>query len=68
MSTDQIRYLEQKGYVQPQWTQVKTRSVRDYSEEDLHLIDLIGRYLDQGFKLDIAYQRAMDDVEQPRLI
>ena len=68
MSTDQIRYLERKGFIQVDRVQVKKRSVRDYSENDLHRIELIGKYLEQGFKIDVAYQKAMDEIERPRLL
>ena len=67
-TTDQVRYLERKGFVRSCWVQLKQRRVRDYSGDDLVRIQTIVKYLDQGFRLDAAYQRALDEILQPPLI
>lgn len=65
---DQVRYLEKKKYIRSRWKLLKTRRVRDYSTTEMHKIAPIIKYLDQAFKYDIAYQKAMEELAQPRLI
>lgn len=65
---DQVRYLEKKKYIRSRWKRLKTRRVRDYSVTEVRKIEYIIKYLDQGFKYDIAYQKAMEELAQPRLI
>jgi DNA-binding transcriptional MerR regulator len=65
---DQVRYLEKKKYIRSRWKRLKTRRVRDYSATEVHKIEHIIKYLDQGFKYDIAYQKAMEELAQPRLV
>lgn len=65
---DQIRYLERKRYITPQWASLKKRRVREYSESELLKIEFIVKYLRQGFKHEVAYQKALDELKQPRLV
>lgn len=65
---DQVRYLEKKKYIRSRWKRLKTRRVRDYSVTEVHKIEHIIKYLAQGFKYDIAYQKAMEELDQPHLI
>ncbi len=65
---DQVRYLEKKKYIRSRWKQLKTRRVKDYSATEVRKIEHIIKYLDQGFKYDIAYQKAMEELDQPHLI
>ena len=67
-SPDLIRYLEAKGFITADRIVVHTRKVRDYSESTLTTIGLIVKYLNQGFKYDVAYQKALDERRQPRLV
>ena len=68
VSADQIRYLETKGFVESARVQINKRLVRDYSEEAVRTIDAIAIYLAQGFKYDVAHEKAIQDIDQPRLI
>ena len=65
---DQVRYLEKKKYIRSRWKRLKTRRVKDYSVTEVRKIEYIIKYLDQGFKYDIAYQKAMEELAQPRLV
>jgi len=65
---DQVRYLEKKKYIRSRWKRLKTRRVKDYSATEVRKIAYILKYLDQGFKYDIAYQKAMEELAQPRLV
>jgi len=67
-STDQIRYLEKKGYIESTWKELKQRRVRDYSDTEVLKIQLIVKYLSQGFKYSVAYEKAMDELRRPRLL
>ena len=68
LSADQIRYMEKKGYIQPSRVVVTSREIREYSPEDISLLELISKYLSLGFRYDIAYGKALDDKANPRLI
>ena len=65
---DQVRYLERKGFIKPRWVRLKERRVRDYSEAEVRKIELILKYLNQGFKHDVAYQKAVEEMQRPRLL
>ena len=65
---DQIRWFEKKGYVEPGWTLLKRRRVRDYPEDEVRKIGCIVKYRRQGFEHDVAYQKAMKELSNPRLV
>jgi len=67
-STDEIRWIESKGYIQCNWVIPKNRPVRDYPETEVQKVELITKYRREGFELNIAYQKAMAELESPRLI
>ena len=66
--SDLIRYFEAKGFITADRIVVHTRKVRDYSESTVSTIELILKYVNQGFKHDVAYQKAMEELQQPRLV
>ena len=68
LSSDQIRYLEHKGYIQPVMVVIKRRRVRNYSPDDVSLLELISNYVSLGFRYDVAYAKALEDRINPRLI
>ena len=68
VSTDLVRYLESKGFVEPKWIQLKQRTVRDYPEDQVELIKAIAQYINEGFKHDIAFAKAKLQVANPKLI
>ena len=65
---DQIRYLERKRYIEPSWVQLKNRRVRDYPESEVQKVEIVVKYLHQGFRYDVAYQKAIEEMQSPRLI
>ncbi len=67
-SVDQIRYLEKKGFVESTWMKLRKRKVRYYSEEEATKVRLIIKYLDQGFRHDVAYEKAIEEIQSPQLI
>lgn len=67
-STDLIRYFETKGFINPRLVKIRTRKVRDYSEEQVELVKLIVEYIDEGFRHDAAYAKAVDHINNPRLV
>ena len=67
-SVDQIRYLEKKGFVESTWMKLRKRKVRYYSEEEATKVRLIIKYLDQGFRYDVAYEKAIEEIQSPQLI
>ena len=64
----QIRYLERKGYIEPNWILLESRRVRQYPDSEVLKTELIVKYLSQGFRYDIAYQKAKDELRRPRLV
>ena len=67
-SVDQIRYLEKKGFVESTWMKLRKRKVRFYSEEEVTKVRLIIKYLDQGFRYDVAYEKTTEEIRSPQLI
>ncbi len=67
-SLDQIRYLEKKGFIVSMWIKLRKRKVRFYSEEEAMKVRLIAKYLDQGFRYDVAFEKAVDEIQKPQLL
>jgi DNA-binding transcriptional MerR regulator len=65
---DEIKWFEKKGYIKPSWTLLRNRRVRDYPDIEVRKIELIVKYRREGFEHDVAYQKAMDEMESPRLV
>ena len=67
-SVDELRYLERKGFLNPSRRQLKRRKVRQYQEADIRKVQLIIEYRRQGFTWNVAFQKAMPEVENPLLL
>jgi len=68
ITTDQIRYLERKGYIQSTWTYLSKRKIRYYTNQDINKLELLTKYLDLGFRYDIAYQKTTEEMQNPQLL
>ena len=68
VTTDQIRYLERKGYIESTWTQLDKRRIRYYPEREINKLEFLIKYLDQGFRYDIAYQKTIEEIQNPRFM
>ena len=66
-SVDELRYLERKGFVTPVRVRLKRREVRQYPEADVRKLQLIIKYRRQGFTWDVAFQKALRELENPPL-
>jgi DNA-binding transcriptional MerR regulator len=55
-----LYYLEQKGYINPEKITRGDLEMREYTEEDFRKIQIIWKFLKQGFKHKAAYQKAME--------
>jgi len=55
-----LYYLEQKGYIKPKKITRGDLEMRDYTEEDFLKIQVIWKFLKQGFKHKAAYKKAME--------
>ncbi len=66
-SVDELRYLETKGFVKPSRQRLKLRVVREYQEADVRKTELIIKYRRQGFTWDVAFQKAVRELESPSL-
>ena len=67
-TTDLIRYLEAKGFIKPEMLMLRKRKVRNYSEDQVQLVKLIVQHIEKGFKHDTAYKKAIDQINNPRLV
>lgn len=67
-STDEIRYFETKGYISSNRLRIKTREVREYSQEDIQMIETLIKYRREGFELRAAHKKAIQEIQQPYLI
>jgi len=61
-----LYYLEQNGYIRPKRIPMGDLEAREYSEEDFRMLELIWKYLQSGFKHRIAYQKALEDLQNPK--
>jgi DNA-binding transcriptional MerR regulator len=57
---DKLYYLEQKGFINPKKILVGERESRDYSGGDVEKIGLIWKYVREGFRYRVAYQKAIE--------
>lgn len=62
-----LYYLEQKGYIKPRRIPMGELEAREYSEDDFKKLELIWKYLQSGFKHKIALQKAMEELQSPKL-
>ena len=47
---------------------LRKRKVRNYSEDQIELVKLIVKHIGEGFKHDMAYEKAIDQINNPRLV
>jgi DNA-binding transcriptional MerR regulator len=66
-STDEIRYLETKGYIQSKKGKLKQREVRYFAEENVRIIELIIKYRRQGFTWKFSYEKARQEIDRPAM-
>ncbi len=62
-----LYYLEQKGYIHPKKVPRGELEAREFTEKDFEKVKIIWKYLKQGFKHKIAYQKAMEELKNPQL-
>ena len=57
-----LYYLEQKGYITPERIPTGDLEIREFNHGEIKKIQLIWKYLKQGFKHKVAYQKAMEEL------
>ena len=62
-----LYYLEQKGFIKPKKTRIGEKEFREYTEEDVKRVEYIWKYLRNGFKYRVAYEKAMEELSGPQL-
>lgn len=62
-----LYYLEQKGFIAPKKRQIGEKEFREYSEADLIKVEHIWKYLKKGFKYRVAYEKALEELQNPEL-
>jgi DNA-binding transcriptional MerR regulator len=63
-----LYYLEQKAFVKPETEQRGEKTFRFYSNREVEKVRAIWKYLRQGFRYRAAYERALEDLRQPKLL
>ena len=66
-STDELRYMEKKGFLSSRPHGLKRRQVRDYPESDVCKAKLIVKYRKLGFTWDAAFSKALEELKNPPL-
>ena len=64
-STDELRYMERKGFLSSRLHGLKRRQVRDYQESDVLKAKLIVKYRKMGFTWDAAFSKAQEELANP---
>jgi DNA-binding transcriptional MerR regulator len=66
-STDELRYMERKGFLARTARRLKRREVRDYPETEVRKAKLIVKYRRLGFTWDAAFGKALEELANPPL-
>ena len=66
-STDELRYMERKGFLTRRARRLKSRRVRDYPETEVRKARVIVKYRKLGFTWDAAYRKAAEELANPPL-
>ena len=63
-----LYYLEQKAFVKPETELRGEKTFRYYPNREVEKIRAIWKFLRQGFRYRAAYERALEELKQPRLL
>ena len=63
-----LYYMEQKAFVKPETERRGEKTFRFYPDREVEKIRAIWKYLRQGFRYRAAYERALEELKQPRLL
>jgi DNA-binding transcriptional MerR regulator len=63
-----LYYLEQKDFVKPETERRGEKTFRFYPDGEVEKVRAIWKYLRQGFRYRAAYERALEELKQPRLL
>ena len=66
-STDELRYMERKGFLTSSVHRLKSRRVRDYPESEVRKARVIVKYRKLGFTWDAAFGNAQGERLNPPL-
>ena len=65
VSVKQIRHWAEKGYIpEPERVICGQRSYRMFGKDDLGIIKGIKSYIDEGYRVPIAVQKAAEDISR----
>ena len=63
-----LYYLEQKAFVKPETERRGEKTFRFYPAREVDKVRAIWKYLQQGYRYRAAYERALEDLKQPKLL
>ena len=61
-----LYYLEQKGYIKPKRIPMGDLEAREFNQSDFKKVKTIWKYLQQGFKHKVAYEKAREEINERR--
>jgi len=61
VSSRQLYYWELKGAIKPRLITLGSREFRRYSEKNMQKLKTIKKYLEEGFVLDKAFEKAAQE-------
>lgn len=64
---ERLYYLEQKQYITPTRIEVGEKQFREYREEDVAKVRVMWRYLQAGYRHNVAYEKALAELRSPEL-
>ena len=59
-----LYYLEQKQYIRPRRIPMGDIEAREFSQSDFETVRTIWKYLKQGFKHKVAFQKAVNELNR----
>jgi hypothetical protein len=62
------KWPEQKAFVKPETERRGEKTFRFYPDREVEKIRAIWKYLRQGFRYRAAYERALEELKQPKLL
>lgn len=70
ITRDVLYYYVRSGFLRPEATRTRRGSIRryDFSDEDVRLAQIIRRYHAEGISPRIAFEKAMEEKDRPRLL
>lgn len=68
LTPDLLYYWERQGYIRPKRKKIGKKSVRDYSNRDFELIEVMFKFYKKGLKPKLCREKAIEEVQRKHSI